>query len=130
MIKAVFFRLLPVVLIAAAAGFWFYDVQAGGPHAARNLLPLALLIVLAAMTLWRGGGQWTGKGWRMPLATAGFAIPVLGLATYLHYAYAVNLNGLFDASDGAGDLFRFLPWYTTFAGGIGFAIGWIVGRNV
>jgi hypothetical protein len=27
-------------------------------------------------------------------------------------------------------IFQFLPVYTTVAGGIGFAIGWIVGRNV
>ena len=27
-------------------------------------------------------------------------------------------------------LFRFLPIYTFVAGGIGFAIGWIVGKNV
>ena len=27
-------------------------------------------------------------------------------------------------------LFRFLPVYTLVAGGIGFIIGWIVGRNV
>jgi hypothetical protein len=59
---------------------------------------------------------------------AGFAIPALGLTLYLHYAYAVNLDGMFDA--GAGDLFRFLPYYTVFAGMIGFAIGWLIGRNV
>ena len=49
---------------------------------------------------------------------------------YLHYAYSVNLNGLFSDAQQPEQLFRFLPAYTMFAGGIGFAIGWIVGRKV
>jgi len=123
-------RLLPVVLLTAAAGFWFNDVQDGGPYVLRNLLPPVFMSLLALLTLWRGRGRWTGAGWRLPLGTAGFAIPALGLSAYLHYAYAVNLNGMFSDATGPGQLFRFLPVYTTFAGGIGFVIGWIVGRNV
>lgn len=122
------FRLLPVLFVTAAAAAWFNEVQDGGRWVARNLLPLAVLIVLSAVTLARGGGRWTGTGWRMPLGSAGFAIPALGLSCYLHYAYSVNLDGMFD--DGAGELFRYLPLYTVVAGGIGFAIGWIIGRNV
>lgn len=121
-------RLLPVLFVTIAAAAWFNDVQAGGRWVARNLLPLALLVALAAVTLVRGGGRWTGNGWRMPLGSAGFAIPALGLSCYLHYAYSINLDNLFD--DGAGELFRYLPVYTVVAGGIGFAIGWIIGRNV
>lgn len=123
-------RLLPLVLLMAAAGLWFNEVQQGGPHVLRNWIPPALVVLLALVTLWRGAGHWTGAGWRWPLGTAGFAIPALGLSTYLHYAYAVNLNELFAAADGPGQLFRFLPVYTTVAGCIGFAIGWIVGRNL
>ena len=82
------------------------------------------------MTLYRGGGTWTGAGWRMPLGTLGYAVPALGLSVYLHYAYAVNLNDLFGRAEGPGQLFRFLPAYTLVAGGIGFAIGWIAGKNV
>lgn len=123
-------RLLPVVLLTVAAGFWFNDVQDGGPYVLRNLLPPVFMLLLALLTLWRGRGRWTGAGWRLPLGTAGFAIPALGLSAYLHYAYAVNLNGMFSDATGPGQLFRFLPVYTTFAGGIGFVIGWIVGRNV
>ena len=67
---------------------------------------------------------------RMPLGTLGFAIPALGLAAYLHYAYAVNLNDMFSAAEFPDRVFRYLPAYTLVAGGIGFAIGWIVGRNV
>jgi hypothetical protein len=123
-------RLLPVVLLAIAAGFWFVDVQQGGPWAMRNLVPLVLLVGLSFLTLYRGKGHWTGAGMRMPLGTLGFAIPALGLAAYLHYAYATNLNDLFSDAEFPDQVFRFLPVYTLVAGGIGFAIGWIVGRNV
>lgn len=128
--KFLLVRLLPVVLLAVAAAFWFVDVQEGGPWAARNLGPLAVLVVLAFLTLYRGGGRWSGAGWRMPLGTLGFAIPTLGLSAYLHYAYAVNLNDMFSDAQFPDRVFRFLPLYTMVAGGIGFAIGWIAGRNV
>lgn len=130
MTRLVAIRLLPVVLVLAAAGLWFHEVQEGSPHVLRNFIPLMIVLLLALVTLWRGDGRWTGSGWCWPLATAGFAIPALGLSIYLHYAYSADLNELFAAADGPGQLFRFLPYYTTFAGAIGFAIGWIVGRNL
>jgi len=123
-------RLLPLMLLILAAAVWINDVQQGGPYVLRNLLPPLVVLILAAMTLHRGGGTWTGAGWRMPLGTLGYAMPALGLSVYLHYAYAVNLNDLFAQADGPGQLFRFLPAYTLVAGGIGFAIGWIAGKNV
>jgi hypothetical protein len=126
----VFLRFLPLLVILLAAGAWFNDVQGGGPFVFRNLVPLAVLILLAMIVLWRGKGRWTGSGWRLPLGTVGFAIPALGLSLYLHYAYSVNLDGLFDDATNPGQLFRFLPVYTLVAGCIGFAIGWIVGKNV
>jgi hypothetical protein len=123
-------RLLPVLLLTVAAGFWFADVQEGGPWVWRNVLPLVVLLALSYITLRRGGGLWSGAGMRMPLGTLGFAIPALGLALYLHYAYATNLNGMFSDATDPGRVFRFLPGYTLVAGAIGFAIGWVVGRNV
>jgi hypothetical protein len=123
-------RLLPVLLVAAAAGLWFADVQDGGPWIGRNLAPLAALVILSYVTLRRGGGRWSGAGMRMPLGTLGFSIPALGLAAYLHYAYAVNLDDMFGGAEFPDRVFRYLPAYTLVAGGIGFAIGWIVGRNV
>lgn len=123
-------RLLPVILLATAAGFWFVDVQEGGPWAMRNLLPLLALVVLSFLTLYMGDGRWSGSGMRMPLGTLGFAIPALGLSAYLHYAYSVNLNDMFGDAEFPDRVFRYLPAYTLVAGGIGFAIGWIVGRNV
>lgn len=121
-------RLLPVVLLMAAVTVWFNDVQDGGPHVMRNLLPPGLTVLLAWLVLYRGGGRWTGAGWSPPLGTLGFAIPACGLSIYLHYAYSVNLDEMFGA--GAGQLFRYLPVYTTGAGGVGFVIGWIIGRNI
>ncbi len=123
-------RLLPLVLLTGAAGAWFNDVQGGGPYVLRNFVPLIIMLLFALLTLLRGQGSWTGSGWRLPLGTLGFSIPALGLAVYLHYAYSVNLNGMFDAAESPLALFRFLPLYTTMAGGIGFAIGWIAGRNL
>ena len=123
-------RLLPVMLVAAAAGFWFADVQQGGPYLLRNLLPLGLLVGLSYLTLRRVNGRWSGAGMRMPLGTLGFAVPALGLAAYLHYAYAINLNDMFTDARYPDRVFRYLPAYTVVAGGIGFVIGWIAGRNL
>ncbi|MDX1509202.1 MAG: hypothetical protein R3358_13025 [Woeseiaceae bacterium] len=126
-------RLLPVVLLTLAMAAWFNDVQQGGPYVLRNLLPPLAVVLLCAWTLRRGAGSWAPRAdgepdWRFALGTAGFAIPACGLAIYLHYAYTINLDGYFD--DGPGELFRYLPAYTLVAGVIGFAIGWIAGRNI
>jgi hypothetical protein len=126
----VLLRLLPLVLLVIAAALWINDVQGGGPYVLRNLVPPVLMLALAALTLQRGAGTWAGSGWRLPLGTLGYAVPALCLSVYLHYAYSVNLNELFSGARDPGQLFRFLPVYTLVAGGIGFAIGWIVGKNV
>ncbi len=126
----IFVRLLPVLLVVAAAAFWFADVQDGGPYLARNLIPLMFIVLLSWLTLWLGRGRWIEKGWQLPLGIIGFSIPALGLSAYLHYAYSVNLNDMFTDSSEPAELFRFLPTYTMVAGGIGFAIGWIVGKRV
>ncbi len=123
-------KLAPVLFLVVAAAAWFNEVQEGGAWVLRNLVPLAVLVALALLTLLRGKGTWTGAGFRLPLGTLGFAIPALGLSAYLHYAYAVNLNGMFDGATAPTELFRYLPIYTLVAGGLGFAIGWIVGRSV
>lgn len=128
--RLLFVRILPVVMVVTAAAFWFSDVQDDNQYLFSNLVPLAVLLLLSWLTLYRGDGTWSGSGFRMPLATLGFAIPALGLSLYLHYAYAVNLNGMFTDALFPGRVFRYLPVYTLVAGGIGFAIGWIVGRNV
>ena len=105
-------------------------VEGNDTYVVRNLVPIALMVLLALTTLLKGGGSWTGTGWRWPLGTLGFAIPALGLTLYLHYGYAVDLDGMVSDAPYPRQLFRFLPIYTTVAGAIGFAIGWIAGRNV
>jgi hypothetical protein len=122
-------RLFPVLLLAVAAAFWVADVQQGGPWVVRNLVPLLALVLLSWLTLYRGNGRWSGAGMRMPLGTLGFAIPTLGLTAYLHYAYSINLNDMFGDAEYPDRVFRYLPAYTLVAGGIGFGIGWIAGRN-
>lgn len=126
----VFVRLLPVALLAMAAIAYIYHVEGTQSYALRNTLPVLAVLLLASVTLWRGAGRWTGAGWSWPLGTFGFAIPALGLSIYLHYGYATDLNGMYSNAIYPRELFRFLPMYTSFAGGIGFAIGWIVGREV
>lgn len=128
--KLMLVRLLPVLLVAAAAISYVAAVEGPGAYALRNSLPIVVLIALSALTLYRGGGSWIGGGWRWPLGTLGFAIPALGLSLYLHHAFAVNLESLFGEARHPEELFRYLPVYTVLAGVIGFAIGWIVGRNV
>ena len=127
--KYLIIRLLPVMLLTLAAAFWFAEVRQGGPWVARNLVPLLALVLLSWLTLYRGNGRWSGGGMRMPLGTLGFAIPTLGLTAYLHYAYSTNLNDMFGDAEYPDRVFRYLPVYTLVAGGIGFAIGWIAGRN-
>jgi len=130
MLRLMLVRLLPVVMLVIAAAAWINEVEDGGPYVVRNLVPPMVMLLLALFTLQRGKGTWSGSGWRLPLGTLGFAVPALGLTVYLHYAYTVNLNEMFTGATNPGELFRFLPLYTLVAGGIGFAIGWIVGKNV
>ncbi len=126
----VIIRILPVVLVVIAAISYVYYVEGNGAYFPRNTLPMMMVVVLASLTLFKGRGRWTGGGWRWPLATLGFAIPALGLSIYLHYGYATDLDGMVSESVYPRELFRYLPLYTTVAGSIGFAIGWIAGRNV
>lgn len=129
-LKFTIWRLLPVLLVVTAAGFWISDVQGGGPYVLRNFFPLLLLLLLSAGTLYLGGGRWAGSGKRLPFGVVGYAIPALGLTIYLHYAYSINLNDMFTGAAYPDRVFFYLPYYTLVAGGIGFAIGWIVGRNI
>lgn len=125
-----FVRLLPVVFITAAAIAYVVYVEGTTAYALRNTVPMLLLLMLSALSLYKGSGRWAGSGWRWPLATLGFAIPALGLSLYLHYGYSVDLNGMYSESVFPRELFRYLPIYTSGAGAIGFSIGWIIGRNV
>ena len=129
-LKLILIRLLPVVFVTGATVAYIFDIQGPDAYVMRNTVPMIVLVGLSALTLYRGAGNWVGAGWGWLLGTVGFAIPALGLSLYLHHAYSVNLENLFGESKYPGDLFRYLPIYTTVAGGIGFAIGWIVGRNV
>lgn len=123
-------RLLPVLFLTTAAMAYVAHVEGPDAYVSRNIVPMLVVIILAVLTLYKGNGSWSGAGWRWPLGTVGFAIPALGLSLYLHYGYAVDLNGLFADAIYPQELFRFLPAYTMVAGALGFAIGWIAGRNV
>jgi len=119
-----------VVLVTGAAMLYVATVEWPGPYLVWNLLPMLVVMALATVTLYRGGGRWNGTGWRWPLGTIGFALPAIGLSLYLHYAYAVDRGGMASEAIDPVGLFRYLPIFTMFAGAVGFAIGWIAGRNV
>jgi hypothetical protein len=125
-----FARLLPVIIVAVAAVAYVVAVEGTDPLAVANAVPILVVIALAVLTLRRGRGRWSGNGWQWPLGTLGFAIPAVGLTLYVHHAWSVDLDGLASEARDPRNLFRYLPIYTLFAGGIGFAIGWIAGRNV
>ena len=128
--KRIVVRLLPVLLVIAAAMTYAASIERGDAYLWRNLLPMLAIIILSIVTLVRGKGRWAGAGWRLPLGTIGFALPALGLSMYLHYGYSVDLHGMVSESVFPQELFRYLPLYTSVAGAIGFAIGWIAGKNV
>lgn len=128
--KLILTKLLPVLLLIGVAVIVVVRVEPTGAYVWRNLLPMLAVAVLATITLLRGNGHWTAEGWRLPLGIVGFAIPAIGLSMYLHYGYSVDMNGMVSGSLYPQELFRFLPIYTAGAGTIGFAIGWIVGKNI
>jgi len=122
--------LLPPVLLLAAAAVVILEAEDYGPHAPLNLLPPVLTLALLLYALSRAGWRWREAGWRWLLGIVGFAVPALGLSLYLHLGLMLDWGGMASRARTPELLFRFLPWYTAGAGAIGFAIGWIIGRNV
>ena len=110
--KLIIIRLLPVLLIIASALAYVSHIESPGAYVMRNAVPMIILLFLSMATLYWGGGSWIGAGWRWPLGTLGFAIPALGLSLYLHFAYSIDLNGMFSNAEHSQALFRFLPIYT------------------
>jgi hypothetical protein len=125
-----FWRLLPALAFLAAVAAVIVTVEGGGPHVAINLLPVLLTGVLLVLALAKAGWQWRRPQWRYLLGAFGFAVPAIGLSLYLHLGLALDWGGMASRARTPDLLFRFLPWYTTGAGAIGFAIGWIIGRNI
>ena len=123
-------RLLPVLCLVIAAALYIIDVQGPDAYAVRNVLPLIGVLMLSFVVLYRGSGRWSGRGARWPFAVLGFAVPAVGLSLYLHYGFETDLHGMFSDAVYPREVFRYLPIYTSFAGAIGAAIGWIIGLNV
>lgn len=129
-VRLTIFRMLPPLFFTSGAIAYVAYVEGPDAYAMRNTLPMLMVLMLSALTLYKGGGHWAGAGWSRPLGTLGFSIPAIGLSLYLHYAYSTDLNGMFADALYPQEVFRYLPIYTAGAGAIGFAIGWIAGRNV
>ncbi len=123
-------RLSLVAALAVVCLAFIVYVESADGYIFRNAVPLLMLLLLSALALRKGGGTWTGAGWRWPLATLGFAVPTVGLSIYLHFGYLIDRDGIVSGSLRPEMLFAYLPIYTLFAGCIGLSIGWIIGRNV
>lgn len=120
-------RLVFFAFTLLVAGLAWLTLQANptGSYVLRNLLPALLAWLLLGYVMRRhvSDARWW-LGW------LGFTIPALGLSGYLHFAFMFDWQGIASRAVTPDLLFRFLPYYVLFAGGIGFAIGWIVGRGV
>lgn len=124
-------RLLPrLILILAtvllfAVGWLVVQANPTGAFVARNLIPVLLAWCSLVLVLVRYPTdlRWW-FGW------FGFVVPTCGLLVYLHGAFVYDWSNIASRAVTPELLFRFLPYYAVFAGGIGFAIGWIVGKNV
>ena len=123
-------RTLIVALPLVAVALFIADVEAELDTVARNVAPLLLVVVLAAVSLIRNGGRWWRPDARWPLAVLGFALPAVGLSVYLHGLWHYDVDELRSAARDQRLLFAYLPLYTSVAGAIGAALGWIVGRQV
>ncbi len=122
--------LLPPVVVLAVAAVVILEAEDYGPYAMANLLPPALILVLLLHALAGADWRWRQADWRYLLGILGFAIPALGLSLYLHLGLMLEWDGMASRARTPQLLFRFLPYYTSGAGAIGFAIGWIIGGNL
>lgn len=123
-------RFLPFLLAFILLAAWMADVREGAPYLLRNLLPGIVWLALVAWALWHNAGTFFTPDSKRTLGALGFAIPAVGLSVYLHAAFQMQDSELFGPGSRPDRLFRYLPIYTLVAGGLGFAIGWIIGRNV
>ncbi|MEM7452163.1 MAG: hypothetical protein AAF350_12070 [Pseudomonadota bacterium] len=107
------------------AGFAWLAATANptGRYVGNNVAPAAAAWVLLVWILMR---QPVSPRWW--LGWVGFLVPALGLSGYVHLAFLNDWRGIASGAVTPELLFFFLPIYAAVAGGIGFAIGWIVGR--
>lgn len=123
-------RLLAPFALFVAVGWLVAEANPTGDYVARNAFPALVVLLGAGAILLRGGGRWSSRGLRWPLALVGFAVPAVGLTAYLHLAFMFDWRNIASAAETPWLLFRFLPYYSMFAGAIGAAIGWIIGRDL
>lgn len=119
-------RLALIVFSVVVAAFAWLAAAANptGQFVGRNVAPAgAAWLLLGWIVLRRPTDARWWLGW------LGFLVPALGLSGYLHLAFLNDWRGIASQAVTPALLFRFLPWYAGVAGGIGFGIGWIVGRS-
>ena len=109
-------------LLVLAFGVLTTAANTTGVFLLRNLMPAALAWVLLLWVVMRHAGD--ARWW---LGWIGFLVPTLGLSGYLHLAFLNDWDGLATQAVTPDQFFRYLPIFALFAGGIGFAIGRIVG---
>ena len=115
--------LISFSVVVAAFAWLVARANPTGDYVWHNLVPagVAWLLLAWIVVARRDDARWW-LGW------AGFLVPSLGLSGYLHLAFLNDWQQIASEANTPAVLFRFLPWYAAVAGGIGFLIGWIVGR--
>ncbi|MEM7611464.1 MAG: hypothetical protein AAF270_07295 [Pseudomonadota bacterium] len=117
--------LILMLTSAAFAVFAWLTVIANpsGDYLLRNVLPglIAWSVLIYILRRHPADQRWW-LGW------VGYCVPAIGLSAYLHLSFLLDWGELSTRAVTPALLFRFLPFYVFFAGGIGFSIGWIVGR--
>ena len=116
---------LVAIALAVAVSWLIVAGNTYGCCVPRNFVPLGLSLAGFVLVTRRYGGS-------IPhvLALLGFSGVAIGLTGYLHAAFLFDWKGLASTAKTPELLFRYLPFYVLFAGAIGAAIGWIIGRNV
>ncbi len=123
-------RLLSIALLFAGLSMFIAEAQDPATYLSRSMFCMALGFAAPAIAIVRNSGNWLAPNLAFSLGAWFFAAVIGGLNVYVHSLWFYDIGGIKSDATQPGILFQFLPFYTVFAGAIGFAIGAIIGSNV
>lgn len=113
----------PFTIILVALGVFIYVAEGVtiNPFAVWNGLPLYV-----SYALYKNGkkSESRAKSW----GAVGFLVGGMALSGYIHLAWMFDWGELKNGSSTASLIFIFIPIYALITGGIGYFIGWGLGR--